>query len=90
MVLHLSTLLPSLSRFFIPSQSLLVFCLVRRVDLLTLVSSEVIPVRKNLGNETVPSARPFSPVRKIAYLALDAITVPAQYPTDVTRLVIVV
>lgn len=90
MVLHLSTFIPSLSRFFIPSQSFLVFGLVLGVDLLTLTGRKVIPIRKNLVHKIISRFVPFCPVRKIADLALNAITVPAQYPTDVTRLVVMV
>lgn len=90
MVLHLSTLLSSFFGFLIPSQSLLVFCLVRRVDLLTLIVIEVIPISQHLGGKSVSSSRPLRPICQIGNLSLDPVAVTAQNTSYMPCLVIVV
>lgn len=90
MVIHLSTLSSSLSRFFIPSQSLLIWRFVRRVNLITGTRLMLAPIFQNLVDEIEFSLISLGSSRKIMNLTLDAIAVPAKHPTDKSCFVVVV
>jgi hypothetical protein len=90
MVLHLSTLLSSLSRFFIPSQSLLIWSLVRRVNLTTRFKRVLHPISNNSVQEIYLAHLSLCSPYQIMNLTFNAITVSAKHPTDVTRFVVVV
>ena len=90
MVIRLSTLLSSFSRFLIPSQSFLIWRFVRRVNLITLTGRKVIPIRQHLGYEIVFGFITLGSSGKVSNLTLDAIAVTAKHPTDVTCFVIMV
>ncbi len=90
MVLRLSTLLSSLSRFFIPSQSLLIWRLVRRVNLTTRFKRVLHPISNNPVQEIyLAHLSPCSPYQ-IMNLAFDAVAVTAKHPTDKSCFVVVV
>ena len=49
-----------------------------------------LPIRQHRRDELSRRALPAPPPGQIEYLTLDAVAIPAQHPTDTTRLVIVV
>lgn len=86
----MSTFLSSFSGLLIPADPFLVFGLVRRMNLLTLIAIEMIPVGQNLCDKTISSSRPFSPVCQIADLAFYAVAVSAKHTSDMSSLMVMV
>ena len=90
MVIPLSTLLSSFPRFFIPSQSLLIWRFMRRVNLITGTGLVLAPIFQNLIQKIELAFIPLGSPYQIMNLALDAIAVPAKHPTDKSCFVVVV
>jgi hypothetical protein len=90
MVIHLSTLLSSLSRFFIPSQSLLIWRFVRRVNLITGTGLVLAPVFQHLVDEVEFCFITLGSSGKVVNLTFNPIAVPAKHPTDESCFMVVV
>lgn len=90
MVLPLSTLSSSLSRFFIPSQSFLIWRFMRRVNLITGTGLVLAPIPQHPVDEIEFSLISLGSSRQIMNFTLDAIAVPAKHPTDKSCFVVVV
>ena len=86
----MSTLSSSLSRFFIPSQSLLIWRFMRRVNLITGTGLVLAPIRQNLIYEIELRLVSLGSSDEIMNLTFDAIAVPAKHPTDKSCFVVVV
>jgi hypothetical protein len=90
MVIRLSTLLPSLSRFFIPSQSLLIWRFVRRVNLTTRLYDMFKPIFDYTLKIILFKHTTLGSPYKIMNLAFNAIAVSAKHSTDFSCFVVVV
>ena len=86
----MSTLLSSLSRFFISSQSLLIWRFVRRVNLITGTRLMLAPVFQNLVDEVEFCFVTLGSSGKVMNLTFNPITVSAKHPTDESCFVVVV
>ena len=90
MVLPMSTLSSSLSRFFIPSQSLLIWRFMRRVNLITGTGLVLAPILQHPVDEIEFRFITLGSSGKVMNLTFDAIAVSAKHPTDESCFVVVV